>query len=228
MSKKFIFLALLLFIPDFAYAESRTEGTVHLSANQEPKPILNPENPAEPITVFDNLNNTEKKSYGERGVLTIDYVSSFQFGVQHASGNTTTVSASSQQAVTLQNKPLMIANFIQVSDTRGTNSGWKLSVKQCSQFHTDNQQYPELTGAILQLNNGKYTSPVDNTLWVNETTNLTIGQEEIIMKATPGEGGNSSILSWKNKGVSLIIPGNAPKLAQMYQTELQWSLLDTP
>ncbi|MTD38625.1 hypothetical protein GIX45_08285 [Erwinia sp. CPCC 100877] len=228
MNKLYLFLALLFVTPSVAHVETQTEGTVGLSANQNAKPILNPENPAEPITVIDNLNNTEKTSYGEDGVLTIDYVSNFQFGLQHASDETTVISASDQQAVTAEKITLTIPNFIQVSDTRGTNSGWKLSVKQCSQFHTDDQQYPELTGAILQLNNGKYTSPVDNTLWVKDAADLAIGQEEIVMRAAAGEGGNSNLLSWTNGGISLIIPGNSPKLAQTYQSELQWSILDTP
>ena len=42
-----------------------------------------------------------------------------------------------------------VPNFVQVTDNRGTNAGWKLSVTQNDQFKTADGK--ELTGATLTL-----------------------------------------------------------------------------
>ncbi|MFH4233977.1 WxL domain-containing protein, partial [Acinetobacter baumannii] len=45
-----------------------------------------------------------------------------------------------------------VPNYVQVTDNRGTNAGWKLTVTQNEQFKTTSNQ--ELTGAALTLKNG--------------------------------------------------------------------------
>ena len=226
--KRYSLVLFLLFIAIPVYGDSKTEGNIGILPNNNQKPILNPNNPNEKITVIDNLDDTNKYSFGEEGVLTIDYVSSFQFGQVKAVGKRTTVEANEQGALTHDNQQITVPNFIQITDTRGTNSGWQLSVKQKTQFQTKSQIYPELIGASLQFRNARHISSVDNDIWVNENVHLIPNQEEVLMRAPSGENGGTNILSWENEGVCLVIPGSSPKLAQTYNVTLVWSILDTP
>jgi hypothetical protein len=228
MKKRYASLIALLFIAIPVYGDSYTDGSIGFLSNEEEKPILNPNNPNEKITVIDTLDKNHTYSAGEKGVLTIDYVSNFQLGEVRATSQTDIVKAKEQEALTQSNRQVTVPNFIQVTDTRGTNSGWQLSVKQQIQFRTKSQTYPELTGAILQLRNGRHTSPVANDIWINENLDLTLGQEVIVMKAKAGENSGTNLYAWENQGVHLLIPGNSPKLAQTYQTTLLWSISDTP
>jgi hypothetical protein len=228
MKKRYALFVALLFMAIPVYGDSHTDGSIGFLANDGQKPILNPNNPNEKITVIDTLDENNKYSVGDEGILTIDYVSNFQLGEVMATSQTEIVKAKEQEALTQSNQQMTVPNFIQVTDTRGTNSGWQLSVKQQTQFQTDSQTYPELTGAILQLRNGRHTSPVANDIWINENLDLTLGQEVVVMKAEAGENGGTSLYAWGNQGVHLLIPGNSPKLAQTYQTTLLWSISDTP
>lgn len=206
----------------------QTNGQIGLQPNQNEKPILNPLNPEEKLTVIDNLNSSNYQDHGKQGILTIDFASNFQMGSHEASKETEVVKVSDQKALTKSRQEIMIPNFVQVTDTRGTNGGWQLTVKQLRQFTTDSKEYPELTGAVLSLNNGACSAPTADQLWSVEQQDLTIGQEHLVMKAKPGTGGGTNLYFWKNQGVSLTIPGNSPKLAQVYQTSLLWSILDAP
>lgn len=205
-----------------------TSGQIGLSPNKNEKPILNPLNPTEKLTVIDNLDASIQQSYGEQGVLTIDYVSNFQLGSHQATKETEKIKALDQKALTENQVEITVPNFIQITDTRGTNSGWQLTVKQVQQFTTNSKDYPELTGAVLSLNNGTYSTPTMNQLWIASNQTLTIGQEQVVMKAEEGTGGGTNLYFWKDQGIVLTVPGNSPKLAQTYQTSLVWSILDAP
>lgn len=223
-------LIVLLLLPLNVYAESNveTKAGVNLVPNDEAKPILNPCNPSEKITVIDNLDERVQVAEGERGVLTIDYVSNFQFGIRKMNSKTIKVLAKEQQALDSKNQQIEVPNFIQVTDTRGNSAGWKLTVKQDRQFTTSSPIKDQLEGAFIELENGLFSSAIGKDLWINKNTSISLNEEQLVMRAPFGEGGGTSILYWGGEGVSLTIPGKSTKLAQIYSTELQWFLSDTP
>ena len=75
-------------------------------------------------------------------------------------------------------------NFVQVSDNRGTETGWTLKVKQNGQFKTEANQ--ELTAAKVTLSNGRVVSASQSakpttapaTIELNPT-----GAESVVMVA---------------------------------------------
>lgn len=230
MKKIILILIILLFLPLDVFAESNveTKAELNLIPNDEAKPILNPYNPDEKITVIDNLDQSVQVAEGERGVLTIDFVSNFQFGMEKITKKTIKALAKEQQALDSMNQQIKVPNFIQVTDTRGNNAGWKLTVKQDSQFATTSPIYGQLEGAYIELENGSFSSPVGEGVWINKNTSISLNEEQLVMRAPFGKGGGTSILYWGGEGVSLTIPGKSTKLAQIYSTELQWYLSDTP
>lgn len=230
MKKTILCLFILLLFPLNVRADSNveTKAGVNLIPNGESKPILNPDNPSEKITVIDNLDESIQIAEGDRGILTIDYVSNFQFGTKTKDSKTIKALAKKQQALDSKNQQIEVSNFIQVTDTRGNNAGWKLTVKQASQFTTTSPVKGQLEGAFIELANGSFSSAIEKGLWINKNTVVSLNEEQLVMRAPSGKGGGTCILYWGGEGVSLTIPGSSTKLAQTYSSELQWCLSDTP
>ncbi|MDF9580967.1 WxL domain-containing protein, partial [Bacillus paranthracis] len=110
---------------------------------------INPDEVVEPVVDPENPDDTHDK--GTDGPLSIDYVSNFNFETQKASGNNELYYAN-LDTVKAKDGNREVPNFVQVTDNRGTNAGWKLSVTQNDQFKTADNK--ELTGAALTLKNG--------------------------------------------------------------------------
>lgn len=112
-------------------AEKPSKATLTLDGSipVEPPVIVDPENPGE-------ILNPQPEVGLPTGLLNLDYVSDWDFGSLAISGNT--------KAYFTQQAP-----FLQISDNRGTNEGWRLSVKQEAQFKDVNNN--ELKGAELSI-----------------------------------------------------------------------------
>lgn len=113
---------------------------------------VNPENPdpEKPVRPVDPTN-PDGPNPGTPGPLSIDYASSLDFGSNEISNKDQTYFARAQ---TYKNpdgsaSELATANYVQVSDLRGTNAGWVLKVKQNGQFRNAETLHKELTGAIV-------------------------------------------------------------------------------
>lgn len=126
-----------------------------------------------------------------------------------------------------------VPNFVQVTDNRGTNAGWKLTVKQNDQFTTADAK--ELTGATLTLKNGTLNSAAGSKApTAAQNIALTPGQAFDVATAQEEEG----MGTWTNsfgesvkdgeKSVELSVPGKTKKEQAQYTTSLTWELKDAP
>ena len=109
-----------------------------------------------------------------------------------------------------------VPNFVQVTDNRGTNAGWKLTVKQNDQFKTADDK--ELTGATLTLKNGTLNSAAGSkaptaaqniALTPGQASDITTAQEEEGMGTWTNSFGKS--VEDAEKSVELSVPGKTKK-----------------
>ncbi len=125
-------------------------------------------------------------------------------------------------------------NFVQVTDNRGTESGWTLNVRQNGQFKTAEDQ--ELTAAQIRLT-GNVVTPSLSPKPSNVSTTITLnpnGAQSLVMSAQDGEGAGTYLMSWGDSlaaamdSIELEVPGSTTKYASQYNTTFTWLLTDTP
>lgn len=195
--------------------------------------------PTDPGTV----DPTDPTNPGTGGPLSIDYVSNFNFGKQKMSGNNETYNSELVAVTTVD--PVAgtkkdVANFLQVSDNRGSVTGWKLSVKQAKAF-TSEVTNKTLDGTTITLSNPEVRNadnnaakPAPSTL-VNGVDISANSGDKLVMQAKDGEGagtwaeafGNATKDAEKAKSsVKLAIPGDSKKVAEKYSSDITWTLTD--
>ena len=129
--------------------------------NVDPTEPVDPENPdpEKPVKPIDPTD-PEGPNPGTQGPLSIDYASSFDFGKNRISNKDQVYFARAQQ---YQENQKETPNFVQISDNRGTNSGWSLTVTQKEQFKaTKATLNSQLTGAQISLANPTVNSNAQN------------------------------------------------------------------
>ncbi|MDA1686173.1 WxL domain-containing protein, partial [Bacillus cereus group sp. m2-21] len=196
----------------------------------DPTNPINPDEVVEPVVDPENPDDVHEK--GTDGPLSIDYVSNFNFETQKASGNNELYYAK-LDTVKAKDGNKEVPNFVQVTDNRGTNAGWKLSVTQNDQFKTADGK--ELTGATLTLKNGTPNSASgsdapaaaqDITLVPGQASDVLTAQEEQGMGTWTNAFGKS--VEEGKKSVELSVPGKTKKEQAQYTTSLTWELKDAP
>lgn len=229
-------------------AEYTSEGTVQFIPNNDPTNPVDPTNPdpENPVTPVDPLDPEKPINPGTNGPLSIDFASSFNFGVNKISNKNATHYARAQKYNGTADTP----NYVQVSDNRGTNAGWTLKVKQDGQFESIKPTLNNiLTGAQMTMevptvnSNSSAVAPI-----ANQKISLNPNGEEIVVLTAADQTGAGT---WNNmwgtvekaqekndkdedvevnvtKDVKLEVPGSTPKDAVAYQTQLVWILTDAP
>ncbi|WP_167629013.1 WxL domain-containing protein [Listeria valentina] len=220
-----------------APADYKSNVIVQFSPSDQ---IVKPVDPTDPSKTPEDgkgpIDPTDPKGPqpGTPGPLSIDYASSLDFGTQKITSTDEVYHAAAQKFgdASRGDGP----NYVQVTDNRGTETGWFLKVKQQGQFvSTDNK---ELTGAELVFSNG-----VVNTISVSPKPSVVKssfsltpdgnGVAENIMAAKVGEGAGTYVLAFGDDtsggdSISLKVPGSTTKYADKYATTLLWTLEDTP
>ncbi|EMG26899.1 hypothetical protein X560_2174 [Listeria fleischmannii 1991] len=168
------------------------------------------------------------------GPLSINYVSNIHFANQMISGNDEVYYADLDK-VTLANSgtEVEVPNFVQVSDNRGSNAGWHLTVEQVSQFKNGAST---LTGAKLSFKNAamqssKATAANTPTAYSFELDPAGTASDVINAEANKGMGTWSTSFGDDTNGaksISLSVPGDTAKIVGKYEAELKWTLTDTP
>lgn len=196
-------------------------------------PPVDPTNPGNPDPV-DPVDPTDPNGPkpGTPGPLSIDYASSLDFGKQKITSTKQVYKAKAQKFGGRGDGP----NYVQVSDTRGTEAGWSLQVKQDGQFKSTTGKV--LTGAEITFKNAQVNtasaspkpSISKNTFSLKPEGN---GVAENIMTAKAGEGSGTYVLAFgdDNTGansIELEVPGATTKYAEKYSTTLTWTLTDVP
>ncbi|AAU19475.1 WxL domain-containing protein [Bacillus cereus] len=194
----------------------------------DPKDPKDPKNPDDPDNPEDNNHED-----GTQGPLSIDYVSNFHFGKHNISGSDQVYYAK-LDTVKAKSGNKEVPNFVQVTDNRGTNKGWKLTVKQNGQFKAAET---ELTGAELKLSNPFVNSATDKK-FSPTAKEVTLNPDGSTQEVTIAEAGNG-MGTWTTaygkdnvegaKSVGLSVPGTTAKVKDTkYKTSLTWTLEDTP
>lgn len=215
-----------------AFADGGTYNTnakIQFSPSEGGTGPVDPENPEIPVDPVDPTD-PEGPNPGTPGPLSIDYASSFQFGSQEITSTDKTYTAAPQ---TYDGSDKQGPNYVQVTDNRGTESGWSLQVVQNDQFKTDSGQ--ELRGAEIRVSNAAINtiSQSPNPSTVRDSFSLTPESVENVVSAHVEEGAGTYVYHFGTsetaaESVELFVPGASTKYADSYTTTLTWTLSDTP
>ncbi|WP_409022205.1 WxL domain-containing protein [Dellaglioa sp. P0083] len=204
-----------------------TKGSVGFTDNTDPTGPVDPTDPTDPVDPTDPPINP-----GTNGPLSLDYVSNFDFGSKNkVSGSDTTYYAAPVEITDSKGTAKEVANYLQVTDNRGSNAGWTVNVKQEGAF-TDGTK--ELTGAQLSMKDQTFNSTnMDDvtTPAIAGTVAPTVGSDVKVVTANDGQGMGTWTDSFGKdaaaKAVALTVPGKTAKnLNSTYTTDLTWTLTD--
>lgn len=238
--------------PLSAYADEKnatyeSNGVVEFIPSTDPTnpvdptdPDPNPEKPVKPVDPTD----PNGPNPGTNGPLSIDYASSLDFGVNKITNKDMTYYAKAQELRSDEGSTY-VPNYVQISDNRGTNAGWTLTVKQEGQLSNDTTQNKELTGSQIKFVDPTVASKTEVTppTPADVITLDPNGAESLVMSAKQSAGAGLWVDRWgtveemtgdqgekvqKTKAISLTIPGKTPKDAVKYSTKLTWNLSDVP
>ena len=210
-------------------AEYTSNGAIIFETDNDlTKPVdpTDPEKPVDPVDPTDPMGPNP----GTAGPLSIDFASSFQFGNQKITSETMDYYAKLQEFISSLAGP----NYVQVTDKRGTQEGWSLSVIQNGQFKT--AQSEVLAGASLSISSGTAISATDKQYAPTVVENHTFvpNSEMNLVNVPAGKGMRTWIYRFgadASEGaaaVKLNIPGRSVKLAKEYRTTLTWYLKNVP
>lgn len=201
------------------------------------KVTIFPVDPLNPETEVDPENKPEIPE--DQGLLSIDFVSQFDFGSKGISVQDQTYYAQPQRllnedgtVISEEERP----NYVQISDRRPENErmGWQLSITQNGQFSGQNNQ--ELIGARIRLANQKVVNSQGNiapSIQMTEPLELVPGLKSTLLTAKNNEGYGTWIYRFGDKNtsgesVSLDIPKGTNPEATSYSTTFIWELSVVP
>lgn len=223
-------------------ADRNTDAQVKFVEDDAPTDPTDPTNPdpEKPVVPVDPTNPEKPVEPGTNGPLSLDFASILDFDEQKISNKNQTYFAKPQYLRDAEGKideANPVPNYAQLTDKRGGEKGWSLSVKQNGQFKSSVNQ-KELTGAQITFLNGAAdtisSSSAPST--VKETFSLGTdgnGVAENIMSAAEGEGFGTWVYRFgdentMSESIKLDVPGSTVKEADTYKTTLTWTLTDTP
>ncbi|GAB0169931.1 WxL domain-containing protein [Lysinibacillus sp. CTST325] len=210
--------------------EYKSKAIIQFKASDDFTPPVDPEEPGKPVDPKDPTDPDGKIPEGTKGPLSIDYASSLTFGEQKITSTDQTYFAEAQKFKGGRGDG---PNYVQVTDSRGTEEGWSLQVIQDGQFETEKGKV--LDGAEITFKNAwvNTASSSKKPSIVKESYTLTPGKAENMMSAKAGEGNGTFVLVFGNKDVAaksieLKVPGKTTKYAGQYSTSFTWTLTDVP
>lgn len=205
--------------------------------------------PDKPVVPWDPTTPDNKPEPGTEGPLSLDFASSFDFGVNEISNKDMVYMANPQyfwnEEGTGKDEEMVRPNYVQITDNRGTNEGWTLNLKQETQFKNDSATHKELNGSVIDFVLGTPNSKSENKETESPVSygyTITPGESVTVMSATEGAGAGTWTNAWgdveevsikdekvlKNTGVKLKVPGKTVKDAVKYTTQFTWTLTNVP
>lgn len=198
---------------------------------------VDPQNPLLPVIPVGLVGSSHGGATLPNTGLTIVYASSFNFGSNDVSNKTEIYHAAPQ----MLSDGTARTNYIQISDTRGTFTGWNLKVVM-TEFKTSNDDlvangHGTLAGATVTLDDAEIqgdatANPADKSV-VTTVLNPSV-QSATLIGATAGKGTGSNLLVFggkdgvtKNTAVTLSVPAGVAGAAA-YIADFTWILDDTP
>lgn len=157
------------------------------------KPI-DPKKPGNIVVPGGSIVKTE-------GPLRLDFVPKMSFGAQVISTEDQLYYADAQL---FKSETPARANYIQVTDTRGTLAGWQLSVRQEHQFTNDKTKNKELKGSILSFDkqwaNSSFSQQYKPTIVKDAIKIEEIGATYPIAIADKGQGMGTWTIEFGSSG----------------------------
>lgn len=202
---------------------------------------VDPENPDTGITPI-GPDGEDSTGGATAGPLTIDYASHFEFTNLAISSQDTVYYANPQKVKSTNAEEAEVKekpNYVQVTDNRGTESGWTLRVKQNGQFEAsrDNEKI-SLDGAQITINDIQVATASASPKPTDVSSSIALdinGAESKVMAAASGEGAGTYVAKFADsagafkESVALFVPGKSKKYASTrYSTTLTWILTDIP
>ncbi|MGE8037587.1 WxL domain-containing protein [Lysinibacillus sp. NPDC093692] len=198
-------------------------------------PPVDPTDPGNEINPEPENPDGSTPEGGTNGPLSIDYASSLSFGDPEISSFTKRYDVNPQKFG--NRTPAEGPNYVQVTDSRGTQAGWILQVKQSGQFETAEKE--ELQGAKIIFSNVGVNSAAQSTHATSpDSFDLKFDTDgnpvaETVMTAVKGAGAGTFVLAFGDnntaaKSIQLEVPGSSTKYAKQYSTTLTWTLTEAP
>lgn len=227
----FLIIGCVSFLTRTEALAAKSEGTLLMDVDDGKviDPPYHPVSPGKPVTPENpDFPNSE-------GPLSINYVSNLSFSHQQATGKDSLYN-SELDRFQLSGEIEEVPNYIQISDHRGSNSGWQLEVKQSTPFKNGEHilKGTELylqDIAIANIEGNKDTSPT----YAQERITLDSTSDYVVLvEAKKDQGMGTWLIRFGQNneeaptGVQLFVPGNSPKVKGHYKTTLSWLLVDTP
>ncbi|BBM16336.1 WxL domain-containing protein [Enterococcus mundtii] len=199
--------------------------------------VVSPVDPLDPEVEVAPENIPELPE--DQGQLSIDFISSFDFGSQAISVHDQTYYAKPQRLLNEDgtvNETKERPNYVQISDRRAANerNGWQLSVTQNGQFR--NESGHELIGSEIQLFNQELVTAQGGTIPELEeepVQQILPNTRKVLIQANGESGTGTWIYRFGNqqtadKSVGLYVPGGTNPEATSYSTKLTWELSSVP
>lgn len=198
---------------------------------------VTPVDPLQPEVEVDPENKPELPD--NQGLLSIDFVSSFNFGTQTISVQNQIYYAkpqrifhSNETTYTFEKRP----NYVQISDRRSEDeqNGWQLAITQQGQFKT--QEGRELEGASIQFTNQQLQTAQggkEPELLQEEAVVLVPNMKQLLVKAASKTGTGTWVYRFgdqhsANKSVLLEVPSGTNAEVASYTTIFVWELSTVP
>lgn len=200
----------------YAAGSKTSNATITFNEPNDSVEILDPTDPTKPLKPQPNEGDTGGKT-GDKGPLTLDYVTNLDFGTHDVS-----IAAQTYKSTNQNPQP-----FTQVTDRRSTSDGWKLTLK-AAKFQ--NQNVDTLPGASLTFKDGTAASNLTNLTGptVNNPINITTGGEAAnVAVASAGQGRGTWVTRWSNENVELTVP-QAAATQGTHTSVLTWTLTAGP
>ncbi|WP_235186417.1 WxL domain-containing protein [Enterococcus mundtii] len=203
---------------------------------EEESTLVNPVDPLDPGTEVNPENPPVLPE--DQGLLSIDFVSSFDFGTQVISTKDQTYYAQPQRLLNEDgtvNETEERPNYVQISDRRpeSERNGWELAVTQQEQFKGKKNQI--LNGASISLSNQQVITAQGGKAPGLQSVpcELIPGNRRVLLKAQGNEGIGTWIYRFGDaetakESVALKVPKGANPEATNYSTTLTWEISAVP
>ncbi|WP_206912904.1 hypothetical protein IGL98_002953 [Enterococcus sp. DIV0840] len=237
-----IFGSQALAAPEEIPANRDTDAQVKFVEDDAPTDPTDPTNPdpEKPVVPVDPTDPEKPVEPGTNGPLSLDYASILDFGTQLISNKNQTYFAKPQFLKGADGKvdeANPVPNYAQVTDKRGGEKGWALSVKQNGQFKSLKNK-KELTGAQITFLNGEAATVSSSKAPSAVKDTFTLGTDgsgiaQNVMATSTGEGFGTWVYRFGDENtmkesIKLDVPGSTVKEADTYKTTLTWTLTDIP
>lgn len=209
--------------------EYNSKGSITFETSTDPTDPVDPTDPTDPVEPVD------PPEPGTPGPLSIDFASSFYFGTQKITSVDETYNATAQKVIK-GGVEVEVPNYVQVTDNRGGEKGWSLSVKQEDEFTSTTDSANTLEGSKIVISNIEAVTASESSPPSDVESSIILdgeGATENVMAAKAGEGAGTHLARFgdadtKATSVSLEVPGSIVKYAETYETALVWTLTDVP